>query len=73
MHKREKPVQANGFICISQQIRFLQTLLKGVWHHEAFHQGPQSGLCFKPLQKNRTNILLPLSRMFSEGGTRYPL
>lgn len=63
----------NGFICISQQIRFLQNLLKGVWHHEAFHQGPQTGLCFKLLQKNRTNILLPLSRMFSEGRTRYPL
>lgn len=63
----------NGFICISQQIKFLQNLLKGVRHHEAFHQGPQTGLCFKLLQKNRTNILLPQGRMFSEGRTRYPL
>lgn len=63
----------NGFICISQQIRSLQNLLRGVSHHEAFHQGPQTGLCFKLLQKNRTNILLPVSRMFPEGRTRYPL
>lgn len=34
--------------------------------------GAPPGLCFKLLQKNRTNILLPLRRMFSEGGTRYP-
>lgn len=70
---REKPVQLNGFICTSQQTGFLQNLLKGVWHHGAFHQGPQPGLCFRLLQKNRANILLPPSRMFSEGGTRYPL
>lgn len=36
---REKPVQVNGFICTSQQTGFLQNLLKGVWHHRAFHQG----------------------------------
>lgn len=71
--KGKNLIIVNSFIYISQQIRFLQNLLKGVWHHEAFHQGPQTGLCFKLLQKNRTNILLPLSRMFSEGRTRYPL